>query len=179
MQALEVGHLRRITGFNQRFIAGPDQLDETAAQHDLFAEQVRLALFLEGRLDHPGASPTDRAGIGKRGIMRVARSILVDRDQARHAAATLVFGAHRMTRTFRCNHHNVDRLAWLDQREMHIKAVRERDRGAVLDIGLDAIFPNIGLQFIRRTHHDQVSRLGRFSNRFDRQAICFGLFRRC
>ena len=40
-----------------------------------------------------------------------------------------------MARALRCNHHHVDRLARLNQREMYVEAVRERDRSAVLDVG--------------------------------------------
>ena len=89
VQALEVGHLRRVAGLHQRLEAGADQLDQAAAQHGLLAEQVGLALLPEGGLDDARAAAADGRGIGQEEVVRVAALVLVDRDQARHAAALL------------------------------------------------------------------------------------------
>ena len=51
VQALEIGHFRRITRLDQCFKAHPDQFDQAAAQHGLFAEQIGFALFAEVGLD--------------------------------------------------------------------------------------------------------------------------------
>ena len=51
VQTFEVGHLRRVACFDQRFKAGTNEFDEATAQHGLLAEEIGLALFLEGRLD--------------------------------------------------------------------------------------------------------------------------------
>jgi hypothetical protein len=69
VQALEIGHFRRVTGFHQRFETGADQLDQAAAQNNLLAEQVGFALFLEGGLDDAGAAAADAAGVGQRQIV--------------------------------------------------------------------------------------------------------------
>src|SRR5690606_14886460 len=47
MQALEVSHLRRISGFCQSLKASFDQCADTAAKHSLFTEQVGFRLFAE------------------------------------------------------------------------------------------------------------------------------------
>ena len=73
VQALEIGHLRRVAGLDQRLVAGLDQLDQAAAQHGLLAEQVGLAFFLEGGLDDAGAAAADRRGVGQAEVVRVAR----------------------------------------------------------------------------------------------------------
>ena len=39
-------------------------------------------------------------GVGQRDVERVARGVLVDRDQAGHAAAALVFAAHGVAGPF-------------------------------------------------------------------------------
>ena len=52
MQALEVGHFRRVTRFHQGIEAGLDQFDAAAAKHGLLAEQIGLGLFAERGLDH-------------------------------------------------------------------------------------------------------------------------------
>ena len=40
VQALEIGHLRRVAGFDQGFVTRLDQLNDAAAQNSLLAEQV-------------------------------------------------------------------------------------------------------------------------------------------
>jgi hypothetical protein len=45
VQALEIGHFRRVAGFDQRFETGADQFDQAAAENNLLAEQVGFALF--------------------------------------------------------------------------------------------------------------------------------------
>ena len=61
VQALEVREARVVAGLDQRLEAGLDQLGRAAAEHRLLAEQVGLALVLEGRLDDPGAAAADAA----------------------------------------------------------------------------------------------------------------------
>jgi hypothetical protein len=61
VQALEIGHFRGIAGFDQRLVAGLDELDEAAAEHHLLAEEVGFALLLEGRLDDARARPPPMA----------------------------------------------------------------------------------------------------------------------
>ena len=47
VQALEVRHLGRVAGLDQRLVAGADELGEAAAEHRLLAEEIGLGLFLE------------------------------------------------------------------------------------------------------------------------------------
>ena len=76
VHALEIGHLGRVAGFDQRLVAGLHQLDQAAAQHGLLAEQVGLAFFLERGLDDAGATAADRRAIGQAEIVRVAGDVL-------------------------------------------------------------------------------------------------------
>jgi len=64
--------------------------------------------------------------------MGVAGGILVDRDQARHAAAALVFRAHGVAGALRRDQQHVEIGARLQQVEMNVEAVDEQQRGAVL-----------------------------------------------
>ena len=59
VQALEVRHLRLLSGLHQRLEAFLDQRRQTAAQHRLLAEQVALGFFLESGLQNAGASRPD------------------------------------------------------------------------------------------------------------------------
>src|SRR3546814_3971128 len=58
--ALEIGHLGGVARLDQGLVAGLDQLDQAAAEHDLLAEQVGLAFFLEGGLDDAGLAAAIR-----------------------------------------------------------------------------------------------------------------------
>ena len=66
VQALEVGHFRRIAGFHQGFETGLDQLHGTAAENGLLAEQVGFGLVLEGGFDDAGTTAADTGGVGER-----------------------------------------------------------------------------------------------------------------
>ena len=89
VDALEVGDLRLIAGLDQRLEAGLDQGREAAAEDDLLAEQVGLGLFLEGRFEDAGAGAADAVAPGQGDLLGVAGGVLLDGDQARHAAALL------------------------------------------------------------------------------------------
>ena len=71
--------------------------------------------------------------------MRIAGGVLLDCDQARHAAALLVLAAHGVARTLGRDHQHVDALLRLDQAEMDVEAVGEGDRGAVADVRRDLV----------------------------------------
>ena len=104
----EIGHLWRIAGFHQRFEATTDELNETAAQDDLFAEKIGLAFFAESRFDDARTSAANGARIGQADVMCIARRVLVNGNEAGNATALLVLRAHRMPRTLRCHHEDVE-----------------------------------------------------------------------
>jgi hypothetical protein len=84
----------------------------------------------------------------------------VDRHQARHAAALLVFAAHRMAGALRRDHQHVDVGARLEQVEMHVEAMREGDRGTRLHVGVQVVAVEVALQFVGRQHHHDIGPLG-------------------
>ena len=108
MQRLEVRALGLVAGLDEGLVAVADQLDETAAQHDLLAEQIGLGLFLERRVEHARARAADALGVRERGLLGLARRVVVHRDEARHAAALVVGAAHEVTGTLRRDHPHVD-----------------------------------------------------------------------
>lgn len=81
MDAFEICHFRRVSGFDQRIEASLHQFADTAAQHGLLTEQVGLGLFLEGRLDDACAAGADAACVSQRILTRFAGSVLMDSDQ--------------------------------------------------------------------------------------------------
>ena len=97
----------------------------------------------------PERPPPIAAGVGEREVVGVARGVLRDGDQAGHAAALLVFAAHRVAGPFRRDHDHVDGLLRLDQVEVDVEAVGEGDRRAVADVGGDVVAVDVGLQLVR------------------------------
>ncbi len=85
----------------------------------------------------------------------------MNRDQRRHAAATQIFGAYRVTRTLRRDHDHVDVRARNHLVVMHVEAMRESERRTLLDIGLDIAVIDSGDGFVGQQHHHYVSILDR------------------
>ena len=108
----------------------------------------------------PARPPPMARGIGKAQIVRVAAGILVDRDQARHAAALLIFAAHRVAGALGRHHQHVEIGARLDQVEMDVEAVREEQRRALLHVGVQIVLVDVGLQFVGRHHHHHIGPFG-------------------
>src|SRR5204863_3793996 len=96
--ALEVGDLRLVARVDERLEARLHQRADAAAQHRLLAEEIRLGLFLECRLDDPRARAADAAAVRERQRLRLAREILVHGGQTGNAAALRKDLAHAMTR---------------------------------------------------------------------------------
>ena len=162
MEALEIGHFGRIAGLDQRLEPGLDQVGEAAAQHGLLAEQVGLAFLAEIGLDDARTAAADARGIGERDVMRVAARVLVDRDQAGHAAAADIFAAHGVAGALGRDHDHVDVGARLDQPEMDVEAMREGERGAGLHIALEVVGLDRRLMLVGREDHEDVGPVGGF-----------------
>src|SRR5215831_13337893 len=175
MDALEIRHLGRIAGLDQRLVAGFHQLDQAAAQHRLLTEQVGLACLLEGGLDNAGAAAADRGRIGQAEIVGVAGHVPVDRNQARHPRAALIFRAHGVARPLGGDHQHIDVGARLDEVEMHVEAVGEQERSAVLQVGAQVVAVDVALQFVRREHHDHVGPFGGLRHLEDLELLAFRL----
>ena len=110
--------------------------------------------------------------------MRVAALVLMHGDEARHAAALLVFAADGVAGALRRHHADVEIVARLDETEMHVEAVREHQRRALLHVGVRGDPVDVGLQFVGRQHHDDVGPLGGVRHLHDFQLFLFALLRR-
>ena len=108
----------------------------------------------------PARPPPMARGVGQAEIVGVAAGVLMDRDQAGHAAAALIFGAHGVAGALGRDHQHVEIGARLDQVEMDVEAVGEQQRGALLHVGREVGAIDVGLQFVRRQHHDDVGPFG-------------------
>ena len=83
-----------------------------------------------------------------------------------------------MARALRRNHQHVEILAGLNKVKVHVETMREEQRRALLHIGLQFVAVNIGLQFVRRQHHDDIGPFRGFHNRHHLQALALGLLDR-
>ena len=132
MQTLVIGHLRLIPGFHQGLEALEYQVAGSAAQHGLFTKQIRLGFFRERGFEHTAARATNAVAVGEGLGEGIARRVLENGDQRRHAATLLVLAAHQVARALGGDQHHVDILARLDLLEMDVEAVREQQRRAFL-----------------------------------------------
>src|SRR5690606_6221359 len=157
VQALEVGHFRRITGFNEGIETRLDQLNATAAQHSLLTEQVGFSLVLEGGFDDAGAAAAHARGVGQGNVLGVAGSVLIDGDQIRNTAALELIGSYSVARRLGHDHDHVR------GRTRHYLVVVDRETvgegqdGAFLQIRLQLILVQRALEFVRGQNHYQVS----------------------
>ncbi|MCY1339553.1 hypothetical protein D9M69_254400 [compost metagenome] len=175
MQALEVGHFRRVTGFDQGFETGFHQLDATAAENGLLAEQVGFGLVLEGGFDDAGTAAADAAGVGQGDVLGIAGSVLVDGYQVRDAAALDELGAHGVTRSLRRDHDHVEVGTRNDLVVMDGEAVGEGQGGALLQVRLDLVLVQAALELVRGQDHDQVGGSDGFGYFGDFQAVVLSL----
>ena len=92
--------------------------------------------------------------------MRIAGRVLMDRDQAGHAAAALIFAAHRVAGALGCDHDDVDVLGRLDQAEMDVQAMREGEGGTRLHPARDIVVVDRRLMLVGRKDHQYVGPFG-------------------
>ncbi len=109
--------------------------------------------------------------------MGIAAGIVMDGDEAGHAATLLIFAAHRVAGALGGDHDDVDGLLRFDQREVHVEAMGEGNGGAIADVGGDLVAVDVGLKFIRRRHHHEVAPLGGVGHGHHLEAIGFDFLR--
>ena len=178
VQALEVGHFRRITGFGQRFETGLDQFHGAAAQHGLLAEQVGFGFFPEGGFDHAGTAAAIGRSVGQGQIMGLAGRVLVHRDQVGNAAALEVLGAHGVARGLGGDHDDVEVGARHDLVVVDVEAVGKGQGRALLQVRLDFITVQLELELIRDQDHHHIGAVDCLGHVLDLEASVLGLLAR-
>src|SRR5690606_32508495 len=134
VQALEVGHFRRVASFNQRFETGLDQLDGTTTENGLLAEQVGFGLVLEGGFDDAGTATANARSVGQSNVLGIAGSVLINGDQVRDAAAFDEFGTYGVARGLRRDHDHVEVGARNNLVVVNGETVGEGQSSALLDV---------------------------------------------
>jgi len=115
------------------------------------------------------------AEAGQGDFQRIAGRVLRYRDQARNAAAALIFAAHCVAGALWRDHEHVDVGARVQQVEMHVQAMRERQRRAGLQVRTQLFTVQVALAFIRRQDHDHVGPFRRIGRVHDLQPGAFRL----
>ena len=88
--------------------------------------------------------------------MGVAGGVLVDRQQAGNTAAAHILRTHGVAGALGGDHQDVDVRARLDQLEVDVEAMGEKQGGALLHVPGQAVLVDVRLQFVRRQHHQDV-----------------------
>src|SRR2546425_587457 len=171
VHALEVGDLRRVPGRREGLETGLDQGRDAAAQDRLLAEQVRLRLLAERRLEYPRAGAADPRGIRERVRQRVAARILMHRHQRRHAPARLKLAAYQVSGGLRGDHRDIDAGGGDDFAEVHVEPVGEEQRLPAPETRSDPGLVHGPPFLVGNEHHDDVGRVRRLGHGADVQVL--------
>ena len=118
------------TRFHQGLEAGHHQLDGTTAQQGLFTEQAGLSLFVKVGLDDAGMAAAVGHGIGQRDVAGRARLSCRPGPGA--------------ARGLRCDHDHAEVGARHDLAVVHVEAVGEGQRSALLGFRLVVVLVDLG-----------------------------------
>ena len=174
VHTLEVRHLGLIARFGESLESGLDEGADATAQHDLFAEQVGFSLFSDGRFDDAAACPADPLSIGQRQLAAHVRGTGRQRDQTRHAAPFFVLTANQMARPLGGDQSTVGSHGRNHLTEVQVETVRTHQQRARLEVRPDVALIGVALNFVGEQDVDQITDLGRFSQRDGCEAVADG-----
>ena len=121
----------------------------------------------------PARAPPMPAMYASAMVAALAGGVLLDGDQAGHALAGDVQGAHRVPRALGRRHEHVHVRRRHDLLVADVEAVREGDRLALGEVGGDVLLVHVGLTLVVDEDHDDVRRLRRFGHGHDGEAVLF------
>ena len=98
---------------------------------------------------------------------------MVDSDQVRNTTAFDELGTHGVTRRFWRDHDHVQVSTWHDLVVVDSEAVGEGQGGAFLDVRLNFVLVQLGLELVRSQDHDQVGSSNSGSHVGNFQAVSF------
>ena len=176
MLAFEEGHLRLVAGLNQGLETGLDEVGKAAAEDSLFAEEVSFGLFAEGGLDDTGAGAADALGVSQGHFLGLAGSVLVHSDQIRHAGAFSEGAADEVAGALGGDHDDVHVFGRNDLLEMNVEAMGKGEGLAGGHGRGDVLLVDVGLHFVGKKNHDDVSLLGSFGDTHGFEAVLLGEF---
>jgi len=139
VQTLEVRDLGLVPRGHERLEPRDDELGHASAEDGLLAEEIRLRLLGEGRLQHARARAADAVRIGECRIQGVPSRVLVDGHETGDAAPFGVLPPDQIARRLRSDEHDVDPSRSADLTEVHVEAVGEQERAAFAQRGGDLL----------------------------------------
>ena len=171
MQHLEVRQFRRYPA--STITSNPVLTSSSCAptQHGLLAEQVGFGLVLERGLDDAGAGAADALRVRERQRLAFALRILFHRNKTRHTLAVDELAAHQVSRPFRRHHADGHVRRRLDQPEVDVEPMPEKQRVAVFEVRLDLVLEDVRLRGVGRQKHDHVGPLRHLRGRVDLEAL--------
>ena len=167
VQALEVRDLGLIARIDERLEPGLDERAHAAAQHGLLAEQVRFGFLGKRRLDDAGAHHTDALRVRQRDGARLTGAVLVNRKQRGRSGAFDVQLANAVAWRLGGDHRHVEVLARNDGVKTNVEAVREHQRGALVQVRLNLVLVDLRLAGVGRQDHHDVGPFGRVGDAHD------------
>src|SRR5271163_666052 len=175
VEAFEVRHLGRVTSLDQGLVAGANQFGESAAQHGLLAEEIGFGLLAKAGFDDRRTAAADGASVGEADLLGIAGRILLNREQARYAAAFDELGAHQVAGAFGRDHEDVHVGGRLHELEMDIEAMAEGEVLAPGHVRRDLVLVDIARHLVRHEDHDDVGFFGGLSGFKDAKTLLGGL----
>src|SRR3989338_4170596 len=164
VQHLKICYLRLVTRLGERVESRLYELGHPAAEDRLLAEEVRLGLLVERRLDAARARPADPFRVGEGELQRITRRVLEYGDEAWHALTLLVHPANERARPFRRYHEYVDLLRGLYLFKSYIEAVRKYEGLALRHIFGYVAFIDLGLKVVLGQDLNNVACLRRLGS---------------
>ena len=176
VKALEVGHFRLESSFDEHFETGFHQCRGATAEDDLLAKEVGHGFFAEVGFKDAGAGAADATCPGEGGLLGLAGDVLVDCDEAGHAFARHELRADGVARAFRGYEDHVDIFRAGDGFEMHSEAVGEKQGLALAEVRRDVFVINGRNHGVRSGDEDHVRLFYRLSGVHDLKAELLGNF---
>ena len=157
MDALKVCVSGVVACFAQGLKARLHQRANAAAENSLLTEEVGFGLGSEGGFENACTRTADAERISQCQILRLTRSILINRYQAGNALANLILAADGVTGALGRDHGDVNVSGRNDLTEVDRKAVSKHQHVARLEVGLDVCLVHSSLLFVVDQNHDDVS----------------------
>ena len=174
VDTFEVGHFVGITGFDKGFETVLHQVNDTAAENVLFAEEVFVGFLFEGAFQHAGTGKTFGLGDGESNFTGFAGGVLLDGNEAGNAEAFHEAFAFFGTGALGSDHDDIGILRRLDFVEDDAETVGERESLSGGDVGSDLGFVDGAVHFIGQQDVDDVGAFGGIGDGKGLETVLFG-----
>ena len=159
MDTLEICIFRLIACFHQCIEACLHQSGYAAAENRLLTKEVCFRLFFKCGFQDSASGSADACCISLRNFHGISAGILINGHQTGNALAAHILGTNRMSRSFRCNHDDIDVGRRNDLLKVNIKAVSKAQCFALGKMILNVLLVESRLLLIVDKDHDNIGSL--------------------